>query len=621
MAPACARSLTSSRTSPARTSPSSNSSAASWPQDFQCAGNIGFEQTDYEADPRQRAAINAAVHEAAAARQPLVVAAGDAQGAQRNGPLLNFKPFPFVYIPVISGEPPAEVTVHAILQLWLPAGLDARLFNESFSFMQSMAREAAVFLRAKRIETLAASSARLQKMVQFVSELSGQYDLKRLGTILVNWARDITGCDRCAFFAANFDGRLSPIAVSNVDVVNPKSALVQLQMKLAQEALDVGETTLFQKSAPTRSMQGDISDYFVLSHATDALAIPLLQPDGRKLGALLIESHRDRALDAETQTLALTVANRSLSAVAAARDIQQLPMLRVMRKVAEIRNSLTATRPRTLFFKYGIPLILIALVSLFPMRLMVRCDCLLVPKVRGVAVAEVGGRVRQILVHEGDLVIAGQAIAKIDDDDYQQNLHLTLEEQQRYQIEANRAQAIGDESARQIAMVEVSRSGRQVDLLKSEIERTWIKCPIGGVVLTKDIETMVGSVIPPGTRFCDIGDFQKWQLVNKVPESEIGILENKLRAGPLKMQFVLNSDPGRQIDATIPNEQAISPLSITVPGANVFFVRADFEGTPNLLSGLKSGYSGRARIPLDYRPALFLATRKFINYLRVRWLF
>jgi len=590
-------------------------------QEFQLAGSTGLEETDFANDPRQRTAILSAVRETAANHVPVVVGPGDAQGVQPNGKLLNWKQIPFVYVPIMTGEGTAEITLQGVLHFWLPTGTDSRRYKEVIAFAQSMAREAGVFLRAKRIETLAAGNARLQKMIQFMSEISGQYDMKRLGTVLVNWARDITGCDRCAFFAANRSGKLYAVAVSNVEVVNPKSALVQLQLKLSQEALDAMETTLFQKSSPKTDMQGDISDYFVLSHATDALAIPLVLGEKEKLGVLLVESHRDRALDKETQNVAIAVSNRAVKAVASAREIQQLPMLRAMQKLAATRRTLTESRPKALLFKYGVPLGVIAAVALFPMRLMVRSDCLLIPKVRGVAVAEVGGRVKQIFVHEGDAVSAGQPIAKVDDEDLQQNLRLSQEEQQRYEIEANRAEATGDQASRQIALVEASRSGRQVDLLKREIDRTWIKCPIGGVVLTKDIETLTGSVIPSGSRFCEIGDFHRWQLISKVPESEIGLLENKLRQGPLKMAFVLNSAPGRDIEATIPNEQSISPVSTSAPGVNVFLVRADFDETPQLLSALKSGYSGRSKIPLDRRPAIYLATRKFINYLRVRWFF
>ncbi|MGA3169876.1 MAG: GAF domain-containing protein [Chthoniobacteraceae bacterium] len=590
-------------------------------QEFQVAGATAFEETDYANDPRQRAAIISAVREAATQRQPIVVPPGGPDDGRQPAGLPNYKPFAFLYVPIVSGEGSGETAMLGVLQLWLPTGFDPRAYKGAIAFIQSMAREAAVFLRAKRVETMAAGNARLQKMLLFASEMSGTYDVKRLGAVLVNWARDITGCDRCAFFTADLDGKLSPVAVSNVEVVNPKSALVRLQLKLAQEAMDAGGPTLFQKSSPTRSMQGDISDYFVLSHASEALAVPMIDTDKRKRGVLLAESHKERGLESETQNLVIGVANRATKAVAGALEIQQLPMLKFMLRAAEVRHKLTDTGPRKLAYKYGVPGLVIAAIALFPMRLMVRSDCMLIPKVRGVAVAEVGGRVTQVLVHEGDIVAAGEPIAKIDDEDLQENLRLSQEQQQQYQIEANRDEAGGDEAAQQIALVEVARAGRQVDLLKLEISRTWIKCPIGGVVLTKDIEMLAGSVIPAGTRFCDIGDFQRWQLVSKVAESEIGLVETKLRQGPLKMSFVLNSAPGREIQAVIPNEQAISPVSTAVPGANVFFVKADFDETPDLLSALKSGYSGRSKIPLDREPAIYLALRKFINYLRVRWFF
>ena len=569
--------------------------------EFQCAGASGMEETDYANDPRQRTAISNAIRETADTRLPVLVGPGNAEGVQPNGKHLNFKPFPFIYVPAVSGEASGEVTLQAVLQVWLPTGFDPRGYNDVAGFMKAMARETAVFMRARRVETLAAGNAKMQKMLQFLTEVSGQYDVKRLGTVLVNWTREITGCDRCAFFIANPAGKLSPVAVSSVDVVNPKSALVQLQLKLAQGALDSMAPMLYQKSAPKTDMQGDISDYFVLSHATDALAVPLLGDDKQKYGVLLVESQKDRALDKDAQGTAIVVAKRSVQPVAAALEIQRLPMLKGMQKLAGYRRSLTATHPGKFFFKYGIPLAIVVLAACYPMRLMIRSDCLLVPKVRGVAVAEVGGRVKQIFIHEGDAVVAGQPIAKVDDDDLQQNLRISQEEQQRYQIEANRAEATGDQASKQIALVEVARSGRQVDLYKTEIFRTTIKSPIAGIVLTKDIEMMSGAVVPPGTRFCEIGDFQSWELISKVPEGEVGLLETKLRQGPVKMQFVLNSAPGHQIDAVIANEQSISPVSNAVPGANIFLVHADFVQTPGDARQLEVGLQRTQQDPA--RPA------------------
>ena len=62
-------------------------------QEFTCAGSTGMEETDYAADPRQRAAINSAVRQAAEHRQPVIVPPGDAEGGR--GHPANYKPFPF----------------------------------------------------------------------------------------------------------------------------------------------------------------------------------------------------------------------------------------------------------------------------------------------------------------------------------------------------------------------------------------------------------------------------------------------------------------------------------------------------------------------------------------------
>jgi hypothetical protein len=36
---------------------------------------------------------------------------------------------------------------------------------------------------------------------------------------------------------------------------------------------------------------------------------------------------------------------------------------------------------------------------------------------------------------------------------------------------------------------------------------------------------------------------------------------------------------------------------------------------------LKTGYSGRGRMAVGWRPVIWVAIRKFVNYVHVRWLF
>jgi hypothetical protein len=218
----------------------------------------------------------------------------------------------------------------------------------------------------------------------------------------------------------------------------------------------------------------------------------------------------------------------------------------------------------------------------------------------------------------------GQPLARLDDAGMRQALQVTEQEKAKFEAKADRLQILGDDGGRRVAQIQAAQVDRQIQLLQRRLVNTQITSPIDGVVLTKDLQSRIGEMLPVGGRLCDVGDLQRWEVDVRVGEAEVALLQSQLQRGKsLPLTLILHSMPDQRLTAIVRDGDAISQLSYpsALARANAFLVRADLEVSPNLRSALKVGYTGRARIPIGWRPLGYLATRKFLNYLRVRWLF
>jgi multidrug resistance efflux pump len=593
--------------------------------EFQCACSANFAETKFSADEVQQRSVRQAVLDAAQNYRPIVVAGrSEAEAAQQdpNAGIVNRTVFPFFYIPIHVKEMTGKGIVLAVLQVWLSPQFDPKSYKEVVDFLQAAGQLAAGFLRTRRAELLTATTDKLQLLLRMATEVNGQLDPVALAVAVVNWGREIVGCDRCALFAADANGKLRALAVSNVEVVDQKSALVQSQMRLAQDALDAGQSTLYRKSSPKSEALGDITDYFFHSHANEAMAIPMTGRGGEKIGALLLESHRDKQIDDQMRKLATTVTAHAGRALGAAQEVAAIPLVKPLRRLAEARAALRSDPRKRLLVRAVAPVAALVLLAVCPWRFSVSGDCTVAPTVRVRVVAEANGRLVEVLVDEGQRVEAGQRVARLDDGEIQQELTVLQQDKLKYQAEADRLEVLGDDGGRRVAEINAARMARQIEQVKRHLDQTYLRSPIAGVVLTKDLPSKVGEVLQVGSLFCEVADLSRWEVIVQLRESDVALVDAKLRKGErLPVAFLLHGMPNQPFAATVENVAAISQMSYQVPRANVFLLKANVAATPQVREALKAGYSGSGKVRLGWRPAVYVVTRRFFAYVRTRWLF
>jgi multidrug resistance efflux pump len=204
----------------------------------------------------------------------------------------------------------------------------------------------------------------------------------------------------------------------------------------------------------------------------------------------------------------------------------------------------------------------------------------------------------------------------------QQEISVLQQEKLKYQIEADRQEVSRDDGARRSAEINMARTARQIEQVMRHVDQTYLRSPIAGVVLTRDLPSKVGEMLQAGSPFCEVADPGRWEVAIQVRESDVALVDAKLREGKrLPVTFLIYAMPNQPFAASVDNLTAISQMSYQVPRANVFLVKANVDVAPQVLAALKAGYSGSGKIHLGWRPAIYVMTRRFISYVKTRWLF
>ena len=237
--------------------------------------------------------------------------------------------------------------------------------------------------------------------------------------------------------------------------------------------------------------------------------------------------------------------------------------------------------------------------------------------------AQVGGRVQQVLVREGDFVKAGQTLAIVDDatlrasaDQADAAVNATRDQQMAAQTNADLAastlarykQLQAQKSVSPQEMDEVTRraeaSAAQVDALKAQesaakaqasgahamLEYSRVRAPFAGVVTARLVDP--GALASPGVPLLQIDSSGPLQLQTTVDESAIGAV----RLG-MKVQVDVDSAPSASGTGTVAQ---IVPAAD--PSSHSFLVKIDVASSKQL----RAGMYGTAEIPMGNRQAILV---------------
>lgn len=532
----------------------------------------------------------------------------------------NRAPFALAFTPLLFGE--GGGAVQGVQVSWWrlngPGGLPA----DVTLLLDECARSAARMARIQKLESMSQISEGLQLMAKFLDETSAAPDLRSLSVTIVNRARELVGCDRCALVAVRPPGELTIEAISNVPAIDPRSAVARTILQMAENALNSGLPIGYRKANEKIEEKGDLSDYFFHSRMEEVLVVGIQFPQSGVLGMLVLESAKTGHFTSEKHQSAVSLGNHSAGALKRTIDLDLVPFKGLSRAVVAWRQLPSDERKRLIKSRLWIPAAALLLLVLFPVKYQFSGDARLMPSTRALAVAEVPGRIVEILRKDGDQVSTGDPLARLDDADLRKQRDIAAQEEQRLAAETDALTAQNERVAARVSELAFQKAKTEREFLDSQLQRTFIRSPINGMVMTPSLSSRQGDAVPQGGQLALIGDPAAWELEINIPEGDIAqVLERLAKGPPIPVRYILASLPGKKFSAQIRGASDVSASSEVVAGKNVFRATIPVDLDRQEAALLRAGYTGRARLEMGWRPLVYTATRRFLNWLRTHVFF
>ena len=443
-------------------------------------------------------------------------------------------------------------------------------------------RVSALLVRATSAELLAVRQA---SVLALLVELLAEPSLERALDAFAGALAARFGADRVAVALAAEDGTLRCAAISQQALVDVASAEAKLLLAAMEEACELECAVRF----PERQARlGVLTAHRALAgrRADTVLASVPLYHDDALIGAVLLERRDADAFEDGAIALLEEVALAVAPLLALRREAARGPLERARRGGGEwLERHLGSTRAgRRLAL--GLGTLALALVSIWPVAGHVAAEAELVPRERRLVTAPVDGYVEEVTVSAGERVVPGQVLARLDRRELELELTRRDSEIASAEAEFRAAMASHDRQATAVARAVLERERALRLLAERRLERSELRAPIAGLVISGDPGGATGTPVARGETLFEIAPAEGYEVHLLVDEKDVHDVHEGQRG-----TLGLRTRPDEALGLIV---QAIHPVAESGDGASRFRVRARLAEAPG--ETLRPGQSGVARL-------------------------
>ena len=270
------------------------------------------------------------------------------------------------------------------------------------------------------------------------------------------------------------------------------------------------------------------------------------------------------------------------------------------------------TTPGERAFKWavgGVAMLLFFLLAV-PLPYSVSAPTRLEGSVQRALVAASDGFIQQVSARPGDKVKSGQVLAELAQHDLQLERTKRDSELAQYTNAYGAAFARADRSLLMVNQAKMAEARAQLELVEAQIERTQVKAPFDGIVISGDLTQQLGAPIQRGAVLMVVAPADQYRLIVEVDERDI----RDVKSGAAG-RVALAALPG----ATFPFRiDRVTPLAATRDGRHFFEVEGKIDATGAAGTTLRPGLQGVARIDADSRPLAAMALGRVLNWLHLK---
>jgi RND family efflux transporter MFP subunit len=227
-------------------------------------------------------------------------------------------------------------------------------------------------------------------------------------------------------------------------------------------------------------------------------------------------------------------------------------------------------------------------------------------RVQRALVAGVDGYVAEAHARAGDLVHAGDVIARLDDRDLR--LERRKRESEKAQLEREYREALAGQDRTQVSILraQIDQAAAQLDLVDEQLGRTSVVAPFDGIILEGDLDRSLGSPVELGVVLFELAPLDGYRIILEIDGRDIADVAVGQRG-----RLALAALPGRTQSLVL---ERITPVSTTEDGRSYFRAEAVLEQP---IAALRPGMEGIAKIDAGRRRLLWIWTHGLIDWLRL----
>lgn len=330
---------------------------------------------------------------------------------------------------------------------------------------------------------------------------------------------------------------------------------------------------------------------------SDLSILPLRTLDGEAIGACILAGTRRLITDADARRalhgFGPPVATLLQGFVSRARAVP--------RWIAPIRS-----RRRRL-----LPLLCLAAalwLPFVPVPFRLRCDAQLHPEVRRFIAAPLTAILKETLVEPGDVVRAGQLLARLDRRELDKEVGALETERAESVRRRDLHRAQKNIGATQLAELEIRRCEARLSLLRDQVRKTEIRSPIEGILLAGDLRRTLNAPLTVGQTMFEVAPLERMTVELAIPPEELA----QVRVGqPVEMR--LESYPDIALLGKI---ERIRPRAELFDQRRVFIAEAVLANPGEIL---RPGMTGTAHLRGEWTSLGWRLFHRPWNWFRSRW--
>jgi multidrug resistance efflux pump len=507
-----------------------------------------------------------------------------------------------------TGAPLDTLTCPLLLNGRLQGALAVEMTHRPQPMQQEAVQQVLSGMRWLESMVQLQSSAAKEQLVNIVDLVATGLEHEQYRVAATEVANEMAARFSCRRVSLGFlrNNRIRVEALSHSTRIDQQSNEIRAIRDAMGESLDQGATVVY----PVESDHTVLATRFhtrlaKAQHGTAICTVPLIK-NGKAVGALLLERAADKPFRAETVAQCEQI-SLLLGPVLETRrrDERHLPL-----KILDSMQSWCAKLfgPRRLPLKAAVLLsaMLLIWMSQATATFSISSDSVLEAEICRTVVAPQDGYIATAHVRAGDRVREGDPLATLDDRELR--LELRKWQSQRAQLLKEYRKALAGSARAEVAILTAKRAQAeaQLKLVERQLTRAKLIAPFSGLVVRGDLNQALGSPVKRGEVLYEIAPTNKYRVVLKVDERDIGLVSLGHR-GRLKLSGI----PDNSVNITV---DRLTPVSSPAGGRNFFRVEAAMDDHSDLM---RPGMEGIAKIEIGQEKLLWIWTRRLVGWLRL----